>query len=388
MAAKKRTFKKAGKKTASPARRGGKKTARKKTARKAPKKKAGKKSKRAKKPKLSFSLPGGATAYGWGRVPAKLRGSVTQKWARTARAKEVAAASVPAPKLLGAGPGFSAARARAYGSVAAAPHEMRHGMPKDGPWVGPSRPWPKKTKPKSAKLVGAPGGGFGKPKKAKKKMKAASKKTASKKTSKASKKKGLSKAEFLAKMAAGRAAAAASKKTGKKSSKKSSKKASKKKRSSQGGRPAAGNFAANMAAARAAKAAKRSSRKSAGKATHAMAAKKAGKAKSASSSPSRKPTRRKGWPKVGRSKRTFKIPKFKAMNALGVPPNHPISKAKRTMLREAAGRGITAKQVFDMSRATSMKAWICAGRVRTGCGGGSKMLKGSHQIGVFGVGRR
>jgi len=358
MAAKKRTSKKAG--------RGGKKTARKKPAKKSASKKASKKAS-SRKGKNLFTINPGLPSQ------TKVWASVSRWKRRTPKAASSKTARLPSYTVIN--PGLRSQTKIPLlpsGETLALVKAVEHAStPRQGPYVG------------------APGGGHGK--KAGKKggkrkpKKGASKKAAKKsgkkaaKKSASSKKPHLSKAEFLAKMAAGRAAA---KKSGKK------KRSSKKKRAARKGRPAAGPFAQKVQAARAAKASKRTAKKSSGKSSKRAAAKKGSGKKHRASTAARKVSRRKGWPKVGAHKRTFGIPKFKAMNALGVPPNHPIAKAKRTMLRESAGQAISAKQVFDMAHAANMQAWICAGKVRTGCGGGSKMLRGSHQIGVFWIGRK
>ena len=411
MATKKRTSKKKAGKATSTAGRGGKKAARKKTSKKgsglgARGSKSGSGSSRkpqaaSRKPKKNlFTINAGLPSQ------TKIWSSVSRWKRRTPKAGK-AKASLPAYTIVN--PGLRSQTKlllpSAESNALVKAYEQASAPPRSGP------------------AVGAPGGGFArkdlstwiaeggilgkkgkKGKAAKKAARKASASTASKKPRKTKKATGkktgkkkahLSREEFLSKMEAGRAAA---KKAGKKSSKKSKGKASKKKRKASGGRPAGGGFAEKMAAARSAKASKRSARKGAGKSTKKMSAKKASSkrkaSKSIASSPARKRAARKGWPKAGANERTWKIPKLSAMQTAGLspsrgaPPSKRISKEKTTMLRESAGRGISAKQVFEMARATNQKAWICAGRVRTGCGGGSKMLQGSHQIGVFGVGRR
>lgn len=51
--------------------------------------------------------------------------------------------------------------------------------------------------------------------------------------------------------------------------------------------------------------------------------------------------------------------------------------------RKAAGRRLSLHEVNQILSGTNLKAWICAGRIRTGCGGGKKRYGGSRQIGVL-----
>jgi hypothetical protein len=60
-----------------------------------------------------------------------------------------------------------------------------------------------------------------------------------------------------------------------------------------------------------------------------------------------------------------------------------ISPAALRRARTRAGRVLTLNQVMKQLRGSKKKAWICAGLVRTGCGGGRKRYGGSRQIGVL-----
>lgn len=70
------------------------------------------------------------------------------------------------------------------------------------------------------------------------------------------------------------------------------------------------------------------------------------------------------------------------MHSLRVPPKFG-TKANRKALRKAAGNVITHKQIMEQIAAEDLVSWVCVGKRRTGCGGGSKSLRGSHQIGIF-----
>lgn len=339
MASKKKKTTTKGRGAAARPKKAAKKTAKKKTAKKAGKKAHGKKTgkKRARKGKQTVTPPHvsalaqlRAAPYGWGRVPQSVRDAAQARW----KLKPATSGTVVQLPALPAGSSDeSHPLVRAYARAGGTPP----GYVRSGPWVGPSKPWPKKGNP-SVKKAGK-------------------KKHSSKKPS-------LSKEEFLKRMEEGRAAA----KKGKTGKKKASKKAKKKHHAAKKTHHAAKKtHAAKTSPAR------------------AHAAKK--RAHSPSASKKRRSSKRTGWPMVGRHKRTFGIAKFQAMNKMGVPPNHPRARAKRAELREAAGRTITAKDVFNMVEGTGMKAWVCSGMRRTGCGGGSKMLRGSHQIGVFAVPR-
>lgn len=80
------------------------------------------------------------------------------------------------------------------------------------------------------------------------------------------------------------------------------------------------------------------------------------------------------------------IPKFLQMKKFSLPsaPSKHVSRKARAATRRAAGYGrLTAKQILRNAKLNRQKVWICTGKRRTGCGGGSKNLRGSHQIGVF-----
>ena len=51
--------------------------------------------------------------------------------------------------------------------------------------------------------------------------------------------------------------------------------------------------------------------------------------------------------------------------------------------RKAAGRRLTYNELMTALSTTKLKAWVCAGPTRTGCGGGRKRYGGSRQIGVL-----
>ncbi|HEV8550937.1 MAG TPA: hypothetical protein VGQ57_17945 [Polyangiaceae bacterium] len=51
--------------------------------------------------------------------------------------------------------------------------------------------------------------------------------------------------------------------------------------------------------------------------------------------------------------------------------------------RKAAGRRLTYNDLMTALRGTKLKAWVCAGPTRTGCGGGRRRYGGSRQIGVL-----
>lgn len=48
-----------------------------------------------------------------------------------------------------------------------------------------------------------------------------------------------------------------------------------------------------------------------------------------------------------------------------------------------AGRKLTYNELMRKLRGTQLKAWVCVGRKRTGCGGGKKGRRGSRQMGVL-----
>jgi hypothetical protein len=82
-------------------------------------------------------------------------------------------------------------------------------------------------------------------------------------------------------------------------------------------------------------------------------------------------------------------PKFKLMHKFGLPRRGKVAPAKKAQLRKAAGYDkITFKQVMDTIRSEKLKGWVCVGPRRTGCGGGSKNLRGGHQIGIYATGHR
>mgnify|MGYP001577226267 CR=1 FL=1 len=60
-----------------------------------------------------------------------------------------------------------------------------------------------------------------------------------------------------------------------------------------------------------------------------------------------------------------------------------LSPSQLRRARKRAGRVLTLNQVMKQLRGSKKKAWICAGLVRTGCGGGRKRYGGSRQIGVL-----
>lgn len=51
--------------------------------------------------------------------------------------------------------------------------------------------------------------------------------------------------------------------------------------------------------------------------------------------------------------------------------------------RQAAGRRLTYHELMTALSGSKLKAWVCAGPTRTGCGGGRKRYGGSRQIGVL-----
>lgn len=59
--------------------------------------------------------------------------------------------------------------------------------------------------------------------------------------------------------------------------------------------------------------------------------------------------------------------------------------AKQGMIksRKAAGRRLTYNELMTALSGTKLKAWVCAGPKRTGCGGGKKRYGGSRQLGVL-----
>lgn len=84
-----------------------------------------------------------------------------------------------------------------------------------------------------------------------------------------------------------------------------------------------------------------------------------------------------------------KTPKFKLMHKWGLPRRGKVAAPKRLQLRKAAGYGkITYDQIMNTIQAEKLKGWVCVGPKRTGCGGGSKNLRGGHQIGVYATGHR
>lgn len=51
--------------------------------------------------------------------------------------------------------------------------------------------------------------------------------------------------------------------------------------------------------------------------------------------------------------------------------------------RRTAGQRLTYAELMRGLSNTKLKAWVCAGPTRTGCGGGRKRYGGSRQIGVL-----
>lgn len=80
--------------------------------------------------------------------------------------------------------------------------------------------------------------------------------------------------------------------------------------------------------------------------------------------------------------------KFRLMDSYGLPSKRGVSKAKARKIRKAAGKSITHAEIMQDIQAKKLVGWVCVGRVRTGCGGGSKMLRGAHQVGVIKAGKR
>ena len=76
------------------------------------------------------------------------------------------------------------------------------------------------------------------------------------------------------------------------------------------------------------------------------------------------------------------------MHKWGLPRRGKVAQPKKTALRQAAGDKVTFKQVMDTIRAEKLKGWVCVGPKRTGCGGGSRNLRGGHQIGIYATGHR
>lgn len=60
-----------------------------------------------------------------------------------------------------------------------------------------------------------------------------------------------------------------------------------------------------------------------------------------------------------------------------------VGKAGMRKARQAAGRRLSYNDLMTALSGTSLKAWVCAGPTRTGCGGGRKRYGGSRQIGVL-----
>lgn len=92
--------------------------------------------------------------------------------------------------------------------------------------------------------------------------------------------------------------------------------------------------------------------------------------------------------KQGKARRSGQLTatKLNLMDKYGVPPTLRVNQEQNFKLREAAGNAITVDTVLREARARKLKAWICIGKRRTGCGGGSRRLRGGHQIGVFATG--
>lgn len=60
-----------------------------------------------------------------------------------------------------------------------------------------------------------------------------------------------------------------------------------------------------------------------------------------------------------------------------------VGKAGMRKARQAAGRRLSYNELMTALSGTKLKAWVCAGPTRTGCGGGKKRYGGSRQIGVL-----
>lgn len=60
-----------------------------------------------------------------------------------------------------------------------------------------------------------------------------------------------------------------------------------------------------------------------------------------------------------------------------------VGRAGLKKARTAAGRRLTYHELMTALSGSKLKAWVCAGPTRTGCGGGRKRYGGSRQIGVL-----
>lgn len=122
---------------------------------------------------------------------------------------------------------------------------------------------------------------------------------------------------------------------------------------------------------------------------------------SSPSKPGKKRTKKGGKKRAGKklskvmARRRYRqgraiFPKMKLMHKWGLPRRGKVAPAKKAELRKAAGYAdkITFKNVMDTIRAEKLKGWVCVGPKRTGCGGGSKNLRGGHQIGIYATGHR
>ena len=78
-----------------------------------------------------------------------------------------------------------------------------------------------------------------------------------------------------------------------------------------------------------------------------------------------------GWESESAMADSFKIPKGQEGR----------ERAARTIERGQAGRVVTARQILEEAHAEGLKAWVCVGPSRTGCGGGSMALRGGRQAG-------
>lgn len=95
-------------------------------------------------------------------------------------------------------------------------------------------------------------------------------------------------------------------------------------------------------------------------------------------------------PRTSKKKRVSKrhggttLPKLALMDKFHLPSRKNPGKARRALLDKAAGNNkVTFKEIMANIHERKLKGWICVGPKRTGCGGGSKALRGGHQVGVF-----
>jgi len=105
------------------------------------------------------------------------------------------------------------------------------------------------------------------------------------------------------------------------------------------------------------------------------------KARSSGKKQARRRTRSTGWSSDYAMGRAYGIRAPEGMRKKAA--RRYVGKAGLSKARKSAGRRLTYNELMSALAGTKLKAWVCAGPTRTGCGGGRKRYGGSRQIGVL-----